>query len=320
VRRAGRADLRLVNFGLQGGSPHLGLMVGDRIIDARGAAVRKSFGNASVDGLPLTVDDFLAESDASHSALRSVAAAARELAVSRDGVYGLDEVTFYPPVLKPGKILAAGRNFREHVKESHTIRPGQGADTSDPGVPTGFVKVSSALTGHRHPIRIPGWIKDVDYESELVAVVGRRADGITEGESLSYLAGYTVGNDVSAREIQFAERAAGGGPSVGKNPRTFAPIGPCLVTMDEIEDPLCLRVWCRVNGELRQDALTTDMIHDITKLVAWYSKIGLDPGDLIMSGTPAGVGSASKRYLKGGDVVECGVDGVGILLNPVVDA
>lgn len=139
---------------------------------------------------------------------------------------------------------------------------------------------------------MPRWIEEVDYESELAIVIGRQADGIREREALSYVAGYTVANEVSARKIQFAERAAGGGSMAGKNPRTFGPTGPCLVTLDEVADPMCLRVWSRVNGDLRQDALTTDMIHDVKMLVAWYLQIGLDQGDIILCGTPAGVALA----------------------------
>jgi 2-keto-4-pentenoate hydratase/2-oxohepta-3-ene-1,7-dioic acid hydratase in catechol pathway len=168
---------------------------------------------------------------------------------------------------------------------------------------------------------VPSWIEEVDYESELVLVIGQQADGINEAEALNYVAGYTVANDVSARKIQFAERAAGGGSMAGKNPRTFGPMGPCLVTLDEIADPMCLRIWSTVNGALRQDALTTDMIHDVKKLVAWYSQIGLDRGDMIMCGTPAGVALAGENpFLRPGDVVACGVDGVGVLENIVTTA
>ena len=133
-----------------------------------------------------------------------------------------------------------------------------------------------------------------DYESELALVVGRAADGVNESDALDYVAGFTVANDVRARRLQFVEMQAGGGSCAGKNVRTFGPLGPYLVTFDEIPDPTCLHVWSRANGEMRQDAWTTDMVFDIKKLIAWYSQIGLDVDDILMSGTPAGVAAGGK--------------------------
>ncbi len=297
--------MKLVNFQLASEpDSRLGVLVNRKVFDVRGHVPLSS------------TDEYLRGGRETRKALELFVAAMSRLgnAGHDDGAYNEDEIRFLPPVLRPGKIVAAGRNFREHLTEAREKR---GVDMGMPTVPTGFIKVASTLIGHRHPIEVPAWVESVDYESELVLVIGRTADGIREEDALACLAGFTVGNDVSARELQRAEKQAGGGSCAGKNVRTFGPMGPYLVTADEIANPMCLRVWARVNGELRQDALTTDMVHDIKKLVAWYSQIGLDPGDMIMSGTPAGVALAGKGFLKPGDTVQCGVDGVGVLENTV---
>lgn len=318
--------MKLLNFSTTGEEARLGFKFADRIVDARGPAVQEMFGPATAQSLPATVDAYLAGTDRQQTDLRRVIAAAEVLAHAKAGVHAEGDVIFHPPVLRPGKVIAAGRNFRSHVSELQALHatPEKGsvsARSSEPAVPTGFVKVWSSLIGHRQPIRVPSWISDVDYEGELVVVIGSQADGVRKEDALTHIAGYTIANDVSARKLQAAEREAGGGPMAAKNPRTFGPMGPYLVTLDEIPDPMCMRVWSRVNGELRQDALTTDMIHDVKALVAWYSQIGLDRGDMIMCGTPAGVGHArGDSFLRHGDIVTCGVDGIGVLENPVVSA
>lgn len=309
--------MKLVNFQIGGDTAaRLGLAIGGRILDVRGESALAGVESGTRELLPASTDDYLRGSEASRLALRRLAdaAARRDSDSGAGGVYREQEVEFLLPVLRPGKVIAAGRNFHEHLTEAREKR---GVATRTPSVPIGFIKVASALTAHRRPIVVPEWVENVDYESELVLVIGKAADGVSEEDALSYVAGYTVGNDVSARRIQFAERDSGGGSCAGKNVRSFGPMGPCLVTADEVANPLCLRVWSRVNGELRQDALTTDMIFDIRKLVAWYSQIGLDPGDMIMSGTPAGVAIGGKGFLMPGDTVQCGVDGIGVLENTV---
>ena len=306
--------MKLVNFQVGGDSAtRLGIASNDRILDVSGEAARLRLGSQTTGLLPASTDEYLRSSKEARETIQRLAKAAMEWGVDRPvaGVYREHEIEFLPPVLHPGKVIAAGRNFHKHLVQFSRER---GQELRTPKVPIGFIKVASALTGHRRPIVVPSGIDDVDYESELVLVVGKAADWVKEEDALSYVAGFTVGNDVSARRMQSAEREAGGGSCAGKNLRTFAPMGPYLVTTDEVADPMCLHVWARVNGELRQDALTTDMIFDIKKLVAWYSQIGLDPGDLIMSGTPA---TGGKGFLKPGDTVQCGVDGIGVLENTV---
>lgn len=319
--------MHLVNFLTSGNGEHrTGLLDGDVVIDLRSVATRNASGEESLRHLPTSVDDYLKADNAEQQLLRSNAARLLEIyrqGGSTDVAHAAEDVTFLPPVLAPGKIIAAGRNFHGHFAESKEGWGKEGVKVEVPQSPRGFVKVSSTLTGHRQPVVVPYWIHQVDYEVEVVAVIGRRADNISSSEALDYIAGYTVGNDVSAREIQFTEMRNGGGIVAGKNPRTFGPMGPALVTADEIDNPQDVRLWSKVNGEVRQDASTADMVFSFAELVSWYSQIGLDPGDMIMSGTPAGVGiwgGEGKALLAPGDVVTCGADGIGVLENTVVAA
>jgi 2-keto-4-pentenoate hydratase/2-oxohepta-3-ene-1,7-dioic acid hydratase in catechol pathway len=268
--------------------------------------------------LPASVDAYLAASTEVREAVADAAAAiAYEVSIEGHSSFSrFESIEFLPTVRHPGKVLAAGRNYEDHRAEAASAGLATNPDADD-AVPTGFIKSSSTLTGHLQPIVVPDWIEDVDYEAELVIVIGRDAQNVSEANALDCVAGFTVGNDVSARKLQHSEHRSGGGPLVGKNPKTFGPIGPHLVTIDEVEDPMRQRVWCRVNGEARQDAFTTDMRFDIRSLISWFSKVGLDAGDLIFTGTPAGIGASGKGFLAPGDVVTCGVDGIGVLQNPV---
>jgi 2-keto-4-pentenoate hydratase/2-oxohepta-3-ene-1,7-dioic acid hydratase in catechol pathway len=210
------------------------------------------------------------------------------------------------PVTAPSKVLAIGRNYAEHAKET-------GGDV--PTSPVCFVKTNNALNDPDAPVT---WWRagsqKVDYEAELAVVIGRRARKVTEANALDHVFGYTGCNDVTARDAQY-----GDGQWVrGKSFDTFCPIGPVIVTPDELPDPQSLRVSCRVNGELRQDASTKDMVFGVAFLISYLSQvITLEPGDVISTGTPEGVGHAMTppRYLGDGDVMEVEVEGIGVLRN-----
>jgi 2-keto-4-pentenoate hydratase/2-oxohepta-3-ene-1,7-dioic acid hydratase in catechol pathway len=219
----------------------------------------------------------------------------------------LGEVRFLRPLTSPSKVLAIGRNYAEHAKET-------GGDV--PTSPVAFVKTNNALNDPETPVT---WSRagsqKVDYEAELAVVIGRRARKVSEAEALHYVFGYTCCNDVTARDAQY-----GDGQWVrGKSFDTFCPMGPVIVTTDELPDPQSLRVSCRVNGEIRQDASTKDMVFGVASLVSYLSQvITLEPGDVISTGTPEGVGHAMSppRYLGDGDVMEVEVEGIGVLRNP----
>lgn len=224
-------------------------------------------------------------------------------------VLPLDRTRLLAPVPRPPKIIGVGLNYRDHAQETRKPLP---------KAPILFSKASTAVIGPRQAIVIPRAAQQVDYEVELGVVVGVSGRSISEEEALNHVAGYTVFNDVSARDFQFRD-----GPWFrGKSFDTFAPMGPCLVLRDQLPNPQNLRLRLRVNGRTRQDGTTANMVFSITQLIADISQVmTLEPGDVIATGTPAGVGFVAKPkpvFLQPGDVVEAEIEGIGVLRNPVV--
>ncbi len=206
------------------------------------------------------------------------------------------------PVARPSKILCIGLNYAKHAKETNAPIPKE---------PILFMKATSSVSGPNDPIVIPKDSVKTDWEVELAFVIGKKASYVEESEAMDYVAGYCLHNDVSEREFQL-ER--GGTWDKGKGCDTFAPLGPWMVTKDEIPDPHNLRLWLSVNGVMMQDGNTDDLIFSIPQLVAYISRfMTLLPGDIVSTGTPAGVGLGFTPpvYLKPGDVVELGIDGLG---------
>jgi len=221
----------------------------------------------------------------------------------------LDESTILPIVPNPEKILCIGLNYADHAAE--TGKP-------LPDVPVVFNKAPTALSAHGRKIVLPRVSQEVDAEAELTVVIGTAGRYIAEEDALSHVAGYTCGNDVSARDWQI--RRAGGQWFLGKSFDTFAPVGPYLVTADEIPDPSGLRVRSIINGQTMQDSTTDQFIFTVARLIAEISQVcTLTPGDLILTGTPPGVGMARKPpvFLQPGDVVEIDIEKVGTLRNEV---
>lgn len=213
-----------------------------------------------------------------------------------------DGVRLGSPVARPGKIVCIGLNFRDHAEESNMTIPGE---------PVIFFKATSALSGPFDEVIIPRNSEKTDWEVELAVVIGKRALYVEESDAMEHVAGYVVHNDVSERAFQL-ER--GGQWVKGKSCDTFAPLGPFLATRDEISDVDNLRMWLTVNGESKQDGTSADMIFKIPKLISHLSEfMSLMPGDIISTGTPAGVGFGQRpqEYLKDGDVVELGIEGLG---------
>jgi 2-keto-4-pentenoate hydratase/2-oxohepta-3-ene-1,7-dioic acid hydratase in catechol pathway len=219
-------------------------------------------------------------------------------------------VKLLPPIPDPPKILCIGLNYRDHAAETGAPIP------RDPVL---FSKFTTALIGPEEPIVLPPVSQKVDYEAELVLVIGRKGRNIPRAEARAYLAGCMVGHDVSARDWQLEKD--GKQWLAGKTFDTFAPTGPWLVTLDEIGNPHDLGIRLRLNGQTMQDSSTRQMIFHAEDLIAYISQVvTLLPGDLIFTGTPPGVGIARKPqvWLKAGDVVEVEIDGLGVLRNPVV--
>ena len=212
------------------------------------------------------------------------------------------------PVPRPGKIICIGLNYRDHAAES---------GMEIPKSPIIFSKFSSCAIGPNDPISIPQGSTRTDYEAELAFVIGRRANDISSEDALDYVLGYTNFNDVSARDFQFAD----GQWQRGKSCDTFAPMGEFIATTDEIPDPQSLSIKFRLNGEILQDSNTDQMIFGVAELVEFLSRyITLEPGDVVATGTPPGVGFARKPpvYLKEGDLAEVEIEGLGVLSNPVL--
>jgi len=211
------------------------------------------------------------------------------------------------PIERPGKIVCVGLNYRDHAEE-------QGAEL--PERPLLFAKFPTALIGPDEPIVIPPLVTEPDYEAELAVLIGSTVKGVSKENALEAVRGYLCANDVTARDLQYGDRQWTRGKSVD----TFCPIGPLLVPAAEVPDPHALRIRCTVSGEVLQDSTTANLIFGVDEVIAFASQaITLQAGDLILTGTPAGVGyfREPKRLLQDGDTVTVEIEGLGELTNPV---
>jgi 2-keto-4-pentenoate hydratase/2-oxohepta-3-ene-1,7-dioic acid hydratase in catechol pathway len=253
--------------------------------------------------LPTTVRGLLAAGPAAKARVA-------ELAASDAPKIAAAEAQFLPPIPDPGKILCIGLNYRDHAIEGGKAIPDE---------PVLFGKFPNTLIAHGEPIKLPRVAHKVDYEAELVIVIGKTGKHIPNDTSaFDYVAGYTCGHDVSARDWQF--RGEEKQWIIGKTFDTFAPTGPILVTADELTDPHNLNIQLRLNGQTMQNSSTKEFIFGVPALLAFLSQVmTLEPGDLIFTGTPPGVGIARKPpvLLKPGDVAEVEIEGIGVLRNPV---
>jgi len=221
-----------------------------------------------------------------------------------------EDAYWFAPVPRPGKLICIGLNYRDHAAESNMAIPER---------PVVFSKFASAVIAPGEPVVLPASSGKVDYEAELAVVIGRRAKNVSAASALDYVLGYTSFNDVSARDFQFAD----GQWQRGKSCDTFAPMGPTIVTADEVPDPHKLSIKLILNGKTMQDSNTDQLIFGVPELIEFLSQtITLEPGDVIATGTPAGVGFARKPpvFLRPGDLMEVEIERVGKLGNPVVAA
>jgi 2-keto-4-pentenoate hydratase/2-oxohepta-3-ene-1,7-dioic acid hydratase in catechol pathway len=238
-------------------------------------------------------------------------AAVRQAASRSSERLALDDVRLLAPIEQPGKYLAIGMNYRKHVEESDRLGIARSAHQ------VWFNKQTTCLSGPYDPID-PGVTEKLDYEVELGVVIGKAAKRVSEADAPAHVFGYFVANDVSARDWQFHSPTF----TMGKSFDTHGPIGPWIVTADEIENPLDLALRCFVNGEKRQENNTGEMIHNIWQQISYLSTaFTLEPGDLIATGTPEGVGAGMEpqSFLKPGDVVRCEIEQIGAIENRVVE-
>ncbi len=223
--------------------------------------------------------------------------------------YPLGGLIVLPPLADPDKIICIGLNYNDHAAESKMAVPEE---------PVFFCKFKSSIVGPREAIVIPPVSDQIDYEAELAVIIGKPGKHIPEAEAMEHVAGYTAFNDVSARDLQFR----GGQWIKGKALDTFAPLGPYIVTKDEIPDPYQLKISLSLNGKIMQDSSTDKLIFNIPRLIAFLSQLfTLETGDIIATGTPPGVGFARKPpvFLKHGDEVKVIIEQVGELINPVIN-
>jgi 2-keto-4-pentenoate hydratase/2-oxohepta-3-ene-1,7-dioic acid hydratase in catechol pathway len=292
--------MRLVTFQRDGGTPSVGAVVGDGLVD---------LATASGGALPAEMIAFI---EAGPSAL----ARARDLLAGSPQTVPLSSATLLAPIPRPRRnVLCVGLNYREHAAESARMA---GQELVLPEHPSLFSKLPNSVVGPEAAIEIvPSITEQNDWEVELTIVIGRTGRDIPASQAFDYVFGYTVGNDVSARDVQFRH---GGQYFKGKSLDTFAPIGPWIVTADEVPNPGSLGIRLSVNGVKKQDSNTSELIFDIPAIIASFSQgTTLEAGDLIMTGTPSGVGFARTppEFLRDGDVVECEIEGIGVLRNPV---
>lgn len=219
------------------------------------------------------------------------------------------DVRLGPPIGRPSKLVCVGKNYADHAKEF-------GGDVPDE--PVLFMKASTACSGPFDDVILPSGCKKLDYEVELALVIGRTASKVSEAQAMDYLAGYTVMCDYSEREWQ---KEHCGQWVKGKSADTFAPLGPCMLTADELTDPQSLCLWTKVNGEKRQSGWSGNMMFSVRHLISYISRfMTLLPGDVIATGTPAGVGMGMTppRYLSAGDQVELGIEGIGSIRQRII--
>jgi len=283
--------MRLVSFQTEDG-PAAGVQLGEELVPV-----------SALDAPARTVKGLLEALDA--DGLRALAERAERAEQASERI-ALAEATLHAPVTDPQKIVCLGLNYRDHAEET-----GQEIPTA----PMWFAKFANSLSGSGQEIVLPAAHAEyVDYEAELALVIGRRAKNVSVADALDHIAGAMPFNDVSARDLQMQNPLWTSGKAID----TFAPCGPALVTLEEIEDLRALGLRTRVNGELVQEGTTANLIFGPAEVVAWLSRtMTLLPGDIIATGTPAGVGVAQGRFLKAGDTVEVEVDGLGTLANRV---
>ena len=291
----------------QAGVAHLGLLLGDRVVDVHEGASAAGE-EPPPDGMLAFVEEGAPALERAKRILETLSSNPQELERCSKP---LSEVRLLAPIPRPRRnVVCVGLNYAEHAAESQVT---QGA----PEDPVYFTKPPSTVIGPEASIPWHGHVsRRVDWEVELVVVIGRRGRDIPEDRALEYVFGYTVGNDITARDLQRRHQQW----YKGKGLDGFCPLGPWIVTSDELADPQDVRLRLRVNGETKQDASTGDMIFGVARLIAVLSLgMTLEPGDLMMTGTPSGVGFARKppEYLQPGDVVEAEIDEIGLLRNVV---
>jgi 5-carboxymethyl-2-hydroxymuconate isomerase/acylpyruvate hydrolase len=310
--------MRLITFTRKGTNhPEIGARLakptGDLILPFADCAKLKNIAQ-----FPASMKEFLRAGDAAMSQAKS-------WIQSADQDFGAillpaTEITYLPPIMDAEKFLCVGKNYRSHLAELER----NGLIKENPQEPTSFIKLNSCLTGHLAEVVRPRAITKLDYEPELVFVIGKRALGAKKDEAMNYVAGVTILNDLTCRDSQLREVISGSRFWTGKNIPGFGPLGPEIVTIDEIPDVYDLWMTCTVNGVERMRVNTSDQIWKISDILEHFSRfIPIEAGDMFSTGAPGGVAvgkdNAQALYLKPGDVVDCAIDGISSLRTTIID-
>jgi len=300
--------MRLVTYSRMG-VPSIGVELDSGILDIPDAA--SYFGrkyHVRGQSFPATMMDLL-QWESGIEVIRQIVTRYEQTPLDeRMMAYPLDTVTLEAPVSRPGKIIALGKNYLGHIKET-------GSET--PEFPIIFAKFPSCVIGPNDSIPMPKISDKIDWEVELAIVIGKTCKDVSESNALEYIAGYTIVNDVTARDLQ-----RGDGQWIrGKSLDSFCPMGPCIVTQDELGDAHGLKIQTKINGEMKQDSFTSNMMFNVPQIMAHLSKaFTLEPGDVIATGTPSGVGFVRDppEFLKDGDTIEQYIEKIGYLRNSIV--
>lgn len=297
---------------------------GRRTVGARRDDCYVDLAGLSGGGLPADMIAFLKAGDAAMEQARALLAGLPPgVDGAHDHVYGEAEIVLQAPVPLPGKIVHTSCNFDTHLQELTTWQDPEWESHNWGDFhfehPTGFLEAPSSVVPSGAGVEVPVFTRQLDYEVEIAIIIGKEAFRAGVEEAFDYVAGYTIFNDLSARDIQAREHS-NKVILMGKSFKGSCPLGPWLTTADELEDPHDLDMKLRVNGELRQDANTGQMRYKTAELVSWWSNMGLHPGDVITSGSPPGVAAGMKtpRWLQPGDTVEAAIAGLGVLTTRIV--
>jgi 2-keto-4-pentenoate hydratase/2-oxohepta-3-ene-1,7-dioic acid hydratase in catechol pathway len=307
--------MRLVTYSVgPGGAARAGVRVGHRILDIEAGSRVKG------EPLPASIKALLAAGRGALSRVQALAkAAATEARSFSQAMHEERAIRLLPPVPDADKFLCVGKNYRQHLDElvkNDLLK-------EIPQEPTAFVKLNSCLVGHNAKVARPQGVTKLDYEPELVFVIGRRALGVKKVDAMDYVAGVTILNDLTCRDLQKKEVASGSRFWTAKNIPGFGPLGPEIVTMDEIPDPYDLWMTCSVNGEERMRVNTRDQIWKLPDILEHFSRyIPIEPGDMFSTGAPGGVAvgkpNAAELFLKPGDVIDCSIEGIATLRTTIV--
>ncbi len=303
----------------KGGAARLGALIGDGVVDlaALDDARRREHPG---DPLPATMKELLSAGKAGLDRVRVLLEQRTSGTAAEAGsIFSPGEIIFQPPLTDAGKFFCVGKNYRQHLVELRR----NDLILETPQEPTAFIKLNTCLSGHDWPVERPEGIVRLDYEPELVFVIGKRALGVSKARAFDHIVGVTVLNDLTCRDLQKREVASGSRFWTAKNIPGFGPLGPCIITMEEIGDPYDLWMTCSVNGEQRMRFNTVDQIWKIPDILEHFTRfIPFEPGDMFATGTPGGTAighpNADELFLKPGDVVECAIEGLMTLRTHIV--